>query len=72
MHDSLAMHVLQCARNLMNISPNLFLRKTNFVLLRSFHNHLEVAFLGPLDGNEQLIQLVVDEPAQILHDVRVI
>lgn len=72
MHDSLAVHVLECACDLVNVSPHLLLWKADFILLSSLHNHLEVAFLGPLDGNEQLVQLVVDEPAQILHDVGVI
>ena len=71
-HNPLAMHVLQCASDLMDVSPDLFLRKADFVLRRSLHNHLEVAFLCPLDSNEQLVQLVVDEPAQILHNVRMI
>ena len=72
MHDPLAVHVLKCARNLVNVSPDLLFWKAHFIFLSTFHYHLEIAFFGPLDGNEQLIQLVVYEPTQILHDVRVI
>ena len=72
MHDSFAMHVLQSAGDLVDISPNLLLWKADFIFTGSLHYHLEVAFLGPLYGNEKLVQLVVDEPAQILHDIRMI
>lgn len=56
----------------MDVAPHLLLRKADFILGCSLHYHLEVAFFGPLDGNEELVQLVVDEPAQISHDVRMI
>ena len=56
----------------MDIAPHLFLRKADFLFLCSLHYHLEVAFFGPLDGNEELVQLIVDEPAQIPHDVGMI
>ena len=72
MHDSFAVHMLQCPCYLVNISPDLFFREADFILACTLHDHLEVAFLSPLDCNEQLVQLVVDEPAQVLHDVRVI
>ena len=56
----------------MNVPPYLFLLKAHFVFLRPLHHELEVALLRPLDGNEQLVELVVDEPVQILYDVGVI
>jgi hypothetical protein len=71
-HDPFAMHMLQRTRNLMDVAPHLFLRKADFFLLCSLHYHLKITFFGPLDGNEEFVQLIVDEPAQILHDVRVI
>lgn len=71
-HDSLAVHVLECTRHLVNKSPNLLLGKADFVFHCSLEDELEVALLGPLDGNEKLVQLVVDEPAQVFHYVRMI
>ena len=72
MHNSLAVHMLQSTRDLVNVSPDLLFLEGYFILLRSLHNKLEVALLGPLDGNEELIQLVVNEPVQIFHYIRVV
>ena len=72
MHYPFRMHVLQCPSNLMNVPPYLLFLKAHFVFLRPLHHELEVALLRPLDGNEQLVELVVDEPVQILYDVGVI
>ena len=52
--------------------PHLLLRKANLVFNGALKDQFEIALLGPFDRNEQLIQLVVDEPAQVLHDVHMI
>lgn len=56
----------------MNESPNLFFWEADFVFHGSLEYEFEIAFLGPLDRYEQLVQFVVDEPTQVFNDVRVV
>lgn len=62
MHYSFAVHVLQGTGDLVDVLPNLSLGKSHLIFLRSLHDQLEVSFLGPLDGDEQFVELIVDEP----------
>ena len=66
------MHVLQGRSYLMYVFPASLLRKTHIFLYGFFHDEFEVPLLRPLDCDEQLIELVVDEPIQILHDIRMV
>jgi hypothetical protein len=66
------MHMLQSICNLVNVNPNLFLWKVYFVFNCPLEDQLHITLFGPLDSNEEFIQLVVDEPVQVLHDVRVV
>ena len=72
MHDSLLVHVLERACNLIDVLYDALLLKVDLVLHGLLDDELEVALLGPLDRDEKLIQFVVDEPAQVLDDVWVI
>ena len=72
MHNSLPVHVFKCASHLVYEPPHLLLRKANLVFNGALKDQFEIALLGPFDRNKQLIQLVVDEPAQVLHDVHMI
>lgn len=72
MHDSVLVHMLQSACNLVNVLPNAAFRKGNVFFNRSLDNQLQVAFLHILDGNEQLIKFVVDKPIEVLHNVRMV
>jgi len=69
MHNTLFMHVLKRACNLTNVFPYPFLGKTDVLLNVALHDLLQVAFFRPFDSDKELIQLVVDEPVQVLHDV---
>ena len=72
MHDALAMHVLQRPSNLVNVLPDLFLREIDLFLHCSFHDQLQIAFFSPLNCYEQFVQLVVNEPVEVFHDVGMI
>lgn len=72
MHDALAVHVLEGARNLMDVPPNLLLGKSDLVLLSPLHDQLQIALFGPLHGDEELVQLVFDKSVQVLDDVGVV
>jgi hypothetical protein len=63
------MHMLESSSNLSAVLPHFLLWEAH-VLFNSFlHYELEVSFLGPLDGNEELVELVVDEPVEVPDDV---
>jgi hypothetical protein len=62
MHDSLFVHVGERRSNLINVLPNLAFLKEYVFLFALLDEELEVAFLRPLNGDKQLVQLVVDEP----------
>jgi hypothetical protein len=66
------MHMLQGTCNLVNVVPNLLFWKLNLFFLRSFEDEFQVSLLSPLDRNEEFVQLVVDEPVQVLNDVGIV
>ena len=72
MHYPLFMHVPQRACNLMYVLPDPLLRKAHVLLYCLFDDQLQVPLLRPLHCDKQLVQLVVDEPVQVLDDVRVV
>ena len=72
MHNTLKVHMLESQCNLLNVFPNLLLRERDLVLLSTLHDQLQVALFCPLNGDEELVQFVVDEPAQILDNVDLI
>lgn len=72
MHNALLMHVLQSTSDLVDVLPDLALLKVNVLLDRLLDQQLQVALLRPLHRNEQLVELVVDEPIQVLDDVWVV
>ena len=72
MHDTLLMHVAEGACNLMDVLPDSLLREAHVLLDGLLDDELEVPFLGPLDRDEELVELVVDEPVEVLDDVRVV
>lgn len=69
MHDSLFVHVLKGRGNLEDVLDDALLWEVDFVLFSLLDDQFEVAFLGPLYRNEKLVQLAVDEPAEVLDDV---
>ena len=56
----------------MHILYYLALLEIHFVLEGLFDDQLQIAFVSPLHGDEKLIELVVDEPAEDFHDVWVV
>lgn len=72
MHDSLLMHVFEGTRDLMDVLDDALLLEVYFVLHGLLYHKLEITFLSPFYCNEKLIELAVDEPAEILNDVWVI
>jgi len=72
MHDSLLMHVRQCPSDLGNEFPNLALREGDVFLDSFFYQQLQIAFLCPFDGYKKFIELVINEPIEVLDDVGVV
>ena len=72
MHDTLAVHMLESTGYLVNVFPNLLLRKRYLVLLSSLHDELQVSLFCPLNSDEQLVQLVIYKPVQVLDYVGVV
>lgn len=72
MHDSLLVHVLQGKCHLVDVFDDTFLLKVDFVFHGLLNDKFQIAFFCPLDGNEELVQLAIDKPAQILDDVYLI
>lgn len=66
------MHVGQCGGALENEVPDLALFKLNFLFAGPLDEELEVALFGPLDCDEEFVQLCVDEPTEVLDDVWVV
>ena len=66
------MHVLQSTSYLMYVFPDLLLGKRDIFLDGLLDDQLQVSFLSPLDRDEELIQLVINEPIQVLDDVRMV
>lgn len=71
-HNALLVHVLKGASDLVDVLDDLALREEDLVSNCLLDDQLEVALLGPLDCNEELIELAVNEPADVLDDVRAI
>ena len=72
MHNSFLMHVGEGTGNLVNVLPDLSLLEEYIFLFALLDEELKVTFLSPLNGNKQLVKLVVDEPVQVLHNIWVI
>lgn len=66
------MHVLQSTSYLMYVFPDLLLGERDIFLDGLLDYQLQVSLLGPLDRDEELIQLVINEPIQVLDDVRMV
>ena len=66
------MHMAKCARYLMYVLPYLFLWKRYVLLNRLLDYQFQVSFLSPLHCYEELVQLVVDEPVEVLHYVHMV
>jgi len=58
--------------NLEDIFPNLFFGELDLFFLRPFEDQLEISLFRPLDGDKELVQLIVDKPIQVPYDVGVI
>lgn len=72
MHYTFLMHVLQSTSYLMYVFPDLLLGERDIFLDGLLDYQLQVSLLGPLDRDEELIQLVINEPIQVLDDVRMV
>lgn len=57
---------------LMYVLPYLLFGKADIFLYSLLDDKFKVSFLSPLDRYEELIQLIVDEPIQVFHDIRVV
>jgi len=64
--------VVEGTGDLVDVLPDLLLGEADVLLDGLLDNELEVALLGPLYGDEELVQLVVDEPVEVLDDVGVV
>lgn len=56
----------------MDVAPYLLLWKVDILFLCPLHDELEIALFSPLDSNEELVELVVDEPVEVLDYVRMV
>ena len=66
------MHVLQSTSYLMYVFPDLLLGERDIFLDGLLDDQLQVSLLSPLDRDKELIQLVINEPIQVLDDVRMV
>ena len=72
MHYTFLVHVLQRTRYLVYVFPDLLLGERDIFLDGFLDDQLQVSLLSPLDRDEELIQLVINEPIQVLDDVRMV
>ena len=72
MHYTFLVHVLQRTRYLVYVFPDLLLGERDIFLNGLLDDQLQVSLLSPLDRDEELIQLVINEPIQVLDDVRMV
>lgn len=72
MHYTFLVHVLQSTSYLMYVFPDLFLGERDVFLDSFLDNQLQVSLFSPLDRDEEFIQLVINEPIQVLDDVRMV
>jgi len=56
----------------MYVLPDLFLRERDIFFDGLFNDEFQVTFFCPLDRNKKLIQLIIDEPIEVLDDVRMV
>ena len=56
----------------MDVVPNLAFLEKDVLLDTLLDEQLQVALLCPFDRNEQLVELVVNEPVQVLHNIWVV
>jgi hypothetical protein len=56
----------------MYILPDTLLWETHIFFNGFLDNQFQIPFLGPFHSDEELIQLIVDEPVEILDNVRVV
>ena len=72
MHYTFLVHVLQRTRYLVYVFPDFLLGERDIFLNGLLDDQLQVSLLSPLDRDEELIQLVINEPIQVLDDVRMV
>jgi hypothetical protein len=72
MHNTFLVHVLQRTCDLMDVVPAFLLWEAHIILYGFFYHKLQVSFLCPFYCNEELIQLVIYEPIEILYDIGMI
>ena len=72
MHYTFLVHVLQSTSYLMYVFPDLFLGERDVFLDSFLDDQLQVSLLSPLDRDEEFIQLIINEPIQVLDDVRMV
>lgn len=72
MHYTFLVHVLQSTSYLMYVFPDLFLGERDVFLDSFLDDQLQVSLFSPLDRDEEFIQLVINEPIQVLDDVRMV
>ena len=72
MHYTFLVHVLQSTRYLVYVFPDLLLGERDIFLNGLLDDQLQVSLLSPLDRDEELIQLVINDSIQVLDDVRMV
>ena len=72
MHYTFLVHVLQSTSYLMYVFPDLLLWECDIFLDGLLDDQLQIPLLCPLYRDEELIQLVINEPVQVLDDVRMV
>ena len=72
MHYTFLVHVLQSTSYLMYVFPDLFLGERDVFLDSFLDDQLQVSLFSPLDRDEEFIQLIINEPIQVLDDVRMV
>lgn len=66
MHDSLLVHVLECPSDLTDVFHDSLLWEVDVLLHGLLDDKFQVSLLCPFHGNEELIQLVIYEPVEVL------
>ena len=72
MHDSFLVHVLESTRNLTYVFYYSLLRETYILFHGLLDNKFQVSLLCPFHGDKEFVELVIDEPIEVLYYIGMI
>ena len=72
MHDSFLVHVLQCTSYLTDVFYYSLLLKADVLLHGLLDHEFQVALLCPFHGDKEFVELVIDEPIEVLYYIGMI